>query len=306
VDSNAAQTAAVPSDQAPIPGEALPPVPSPLADSIAPPPEPALAPALIGITLAGLSLLLSQAPYGRLSGFAVAGIGLALGLASLFMAARRRLVPGLASALNAAVLLVVIAIPSWLGLKSWWPVTSHEDSTVKAVRHNSGGASAPAEWVDASRESWRQADVLVSVRAFTVESVELSGPDGKKMRTKEPYLQIWLRVTNEGVARKIDFTGWDAAEPSTAPRLADAAGYALAPKTFEPGLEPPGRPASATIFPGKWAENLLIFAAPSATAGGLRLELPGRAFGSADTVRLTLPQVRVSPQRSKKLGAITP
>jgi hypothetical protein len=147
---------------------------------------------------------------------------------------------------------------------------------------------------------------LVSVRTVSVEPVELTGRDGKKARTKQPYLQIWLRVTNEGVARKIEFKGWDASEPTAGVRLTDAAGTTLAPKTFEPGVGPPGQAGSATIFPGKWAENLLLFAAPSPPASELRLELPGSAFGSSVTVRLTLPQARVVPQRPKKLPSTGP
>src|SRR5262245_30492286 len=45
--------------------------------------EPALVPALIAIILAGLSLIISQVPYGRLGSVAVAGPGLILGLVGL-------------------------------------------------------------------------------------------------------------------------------------------------------------------------------------------------------------------------------
>ena len=270
-------------------------------------PAPALVLALIAITLAGLSLVVSQVPFGRIGSVALAGPGLILGLVSLSAAAQKRLLPGLAAGLNAAVVLVAVAVPTWLGMSKWWPTSFADDSgTVKAVRHNSGGASAPAEWVEAGKESWRQGDVLVSVRSLVVEPVELTGPNGKTMRTKEPRLQIWLRITNEGVARKIEFTGWDGPGQSAAPRLTDSSGNVVPTVSFQPGWEPAGRPASAAVFPGKWAENLLVFAAPPAAAGELFLELPGSAFGSGETVRFLLPRTFFSADLKRKANAVAP
>ena len=55
------------------------------------------------------------------------------------------------------------------------------------------------------------------------------------------------------------------------------------------------------IFPGKWAEELLLFAAPPPGAGDLQLELPGSAFGSHETVRLKLPEFWLKSRQGKKL-----
>src|SRR5262249_2926295 len=84
-----------------------------------------------------------------------------------------------------------------------------------------------------------------------------------------------------------------------------SAGKAVPAKTFEGGWEPAGRPASATLFPGKWTDTLLIFAAPSPTGGDLHLELPGNPVGSGETVRFKLPQAWLKSRSSKPLGAET-
>src|SRR5262249_11118157 len=175
-----------------------------------------------------------------------------------------------------------------------------ESVTVKAVHHGSGGASSPADWVDASKDSWRLDDVLVSVRSLKIDSVQLTGAQGKKMQTKEPYLQIWLRVTNAGFTRKIDFRGWNVSEPADVPSLTDSAGNLLPAKTFEGGWEPPGKLVQGSLFPGKWSDCLLVFAAPSPTSSDLRLELPGSAFGGSAPVRLLIPRGWLSHSQPKR------
>jgi hypothetical protein len=268
--------------------------------------DPALVRMLLAFIFAGLSLALSQAPYGRITSVVLAVPGLFFGLSSL-SSARKRLLPGLAAGLNAIILLVAMLLPSWLGLPSWWIKTvQDEPGTVKAVHHGTGGASSPAEWVDASKDSWRLDDVLVSVRSLKIDSVQLTGAQGKKMQTKEPYLQIWLRVTNEGFTRKIDFRGWNPPEGLDAPRVTDSAGNTLPAKTFEGGWEPPGKTTGASLFPGKWTDSLLIFAAPTPTSGDLHLELPGSALGASQPVRLQIPRAWLSHSQPKKHALVSP
>src|SRR5207237_793753 len=81
-------------------------------------------------------------------------------------------------------------------------------------------------------------------------TVEWTGEKNKRKWTKENLLQIWVRVRNDGVARKFDFRGWSVtSSPGVAvPRLTDSAGKVLAAKTFDPGWEPFGRPKSMALF----------------------------------------------------------
>jgi hypothetical protein len=286
-----ATTAAVP---APALAPALPPAATPVAAAF---PEtegdPVLPLALVAVSLAGVSLLLSQLPYGRLGAAVLAGLGLLLGLGSLLFAERRRDVAGLGAALNALVLLVVIALPGLLGLSTWVPAAALEESrtVVKAVRHDHSSA-LPATWVDVSQASWQLDDVRISVRGATIAPVELTGTNTQRRWTKTSYLQINLQVLNAGVARKIDFEGWaaTAGPDGSAVRLTDAAGKALPAKTFDRGTTAAWLVQPAGLFPGKSAERLLVFEAPAAPFDRLRLELPGSAFGSPETVRLVFPR----------------
>jgi hypothetical protein len=274
----------------PTPAPPSPPEPPPVEEA---PPEPpfALGLALTSITLAGVSIALSQFPvYGRLATALGAGLGLVLGLGSLILAERKRWVPGAACGVNALGLLVAIALPGLLNLPPWWPAKVDDDSrTVKAVGYD-GSPGVPAEWVDVSTASWQQGDVRVAATALTLGPVELVGPKEQKKWTGGKHLQVWLHVTNVGVARKVDFRGWDAKREGPAPRLSDPAGKALAASTFDAGWEPAGRRPPAALFPGKSADVLLVFEPPPPGADRLRLELPGSAFGGEENVRLLIPR----------------
>jgi hypothetical protein len=257
--------------------------------------EPTLPLTLTAFILAGLSLAISQVPYGPIASAGLAGLGLVLGLRSV-LAAERRLLPLSAAGLNGAILLVLALLPGWLGLRSWWPAKTPDDSpTVQAVAHD--GTWAPAEWVDASQASWRLGDVQLAVSAVTVGPVQLVSPNGQQGWTQESYLQIRLFFSHEGVARTIDFQGWSRVAPAdAAPHLTDSAGKVLAAKTLDPGWEPVGVRRATTLFPGKTAEDLLLFEVPAQGVTYLRLELPGAAFGSSETVRLQIPLSMAGPR----------
>jgi hypothetical protein len=267
-----------------------------ITEAPARPPEPALAPALVAVSLGGVALLLSQVPHGRFGTVALAALGLLVGLGCLGFAQRSRLVAVGAAVLNTAVLLVIITLPGWLGLEPWWPRALPDDSrTVKAIALGDTG-SRPAEWVDISTASWQLGDVRVSVPAVRFEQLELTGPNNRKKRTKEDLLQVWVRVKNVGVTRKVDFRGWSAAPSpgAPAPRLTDSARKVLAAKLFDPGWEAPGRPQTGALFPGRSTLQLLVFEAPSPSVDPFRLELPGAAFGTTETVRLLIPRSTVN------------
>jgi hypothetical protein len=256
--------------------------------------------ALIAFTLGGLGLFVSQVPYGRFVTVALAALGLLVGLAGLAFAERGRLIPAAAAALNAAALFVVVLLPGWLGLDSWRPDPPPDEFRRPMAIPLDRGAASPADWVDVSRASWRLEDVRVSVRSAGVAPMELLGPKGQKKWTKERYLQIWLQVTNVGVARKVEFQAWGAAAgPGDAvPRLTDPAGKALAAKTFDPGTTPAWRVQTTGLLPGKSADHLLVFEAPAAAVDRLRLELPGSAFGAEEPVRLEIPRSFLNPRPS--------
>jgi hypothetical protein len=248
---------------------------------------------LVAMSLAGIGLVLSQLPYGRAGILAAAGLGLIVGLVGLAFAEGQRLVPGLAAGLNAAVLLVGLLLPGWLGLEPWFGgQDAYEYRMARAVPHDPG-ASMPADWVDAGRASWRLEDVRVTIRSASIGPVELTGSNTQKKWTKESYLQVWVQVTNVGVARKIDFQGWGSTSPDPSAAgvtLTDPAGKVLRPRTFERNASAAWQALPVGLFPGKSADELLVFEAPAKTPDYVRLELPGGAFDAYESVRMHIPK----------------
>jgi hypothetical protein len=273
----------------------------PDVDEAPPKPEPAFVLSLVAITIAGISLLVSQVPYGRVGAAFGAGLGLLLGLACASFALRKWWVSVFAAVVNGSILVVVIALPSWLGLTSRRPAEAPEDPGVVKTFGRGGDVPKRAEWVDVSKESWLCDDVRISVPALGIGPVELTGPKEQRKWTKDKCLQVRLRVVNAGVARKIDFQGWGRTTEPAAPHLTDPTGKSLAAKTFDPGWEPIGRSPPRALFPGKSVETLLVFEPPPAAAEYLRLELPGAGVGAAEPVRLFIPRSSLNQRPAPEL-----
>jgi len=250
--------------------------------------EPVRAPTLVALILGGLALIASQVPYGRVATVVAASLGLLLALAC-WAAARRRLLPASAAGLNAVILAVVALLPGWLGLGPWRSTAIPDDT--QAVRaFGTDGLSAPAEeWIRVP-QAWQLGDVRVKIASMWVGPVELTGPAGQKKWSKKQYLQLKVRVGNVGVAREIDFRGWDpnARPGESGPRLTDAAGRPRPAATVGPDWPAAVRPRPTRLTPARAAEQLLVFEPPSTATEFLRLELPGSAFGADQPVRFEI------------------
>jgi hypothetical protein len=271
------------------------------------PAPPGLVVSLVAVTVFGLAMLASQFPFGRFIAPSLAGIGLLVGLLGLTGSGRARIVAAVGAGLNLVAVAVVFLAPSWLGLEPWRTPTPEGPKTPQAVAHGGSRATAPADWVDAMTASWAEGDVRITVRSAAVAPIELVGPGGTKKTTKELYLQILVRLANEGVERRVELSGWAAGGEGA--QLTDPAGKPFAPKRFEAGWEPvkPKRSdvgselavsAKPTgLFPGRWVDVLLVFEAPSglnpkSTDGRpefFRLELSGPAVGVPDPARFRIP-----------------
>jgi hypothetical protein len=262
--------------------------------TLATPPAPgapwSLTLALVAFTLAGVALVLSQGPFGRLGCTCLAAAGLGFGGAGCLVPPRRPVLPAAASALNVGVLGLAVLLPGWLGVGAWWPAAPADDSrAVKAVGID-GATATQAEWVDASKAAWQRDGVRVSISSASVGPVDLVGPNKKRDRTKAKFLRLRLRLRNEGVGRMVEFSGWSSQTGAAAPKLTDSTGKVIALKTFEPNWQPDGRATATTLFPGKSAEDFLVFELPAKNVEYLRLELPGAAFGDAEPVKLQFPR----------------
>jgi hypothetical protein len=250
--------------------------------------------ALAAAALTGLGLVATVVPYGRYATILLAGLGILTGLLGLLAADRSRRW-ALASAVGSALVLAVVCLaPGLLGLRPWWEVAPIDDDTagqIRAVSRSGGGAAAAAdEWVDASQSVWRQDDVQVAVSA-TVGPVELVGPKGQKKWTREKYLQITVKIANEGVERRLAVSGWPLADGSMPQAAAD--GMPLTAPKFESGWSPVTVPTAAGVYPGKSHTQVFVYAVPA--AGDVLLSIPALGIGSQADAKLRLPRSAFAP-----------
>lgn len=245
--------------------------------------EPATVGALVALGLFGFSILVSQFPYGRFVAGPIAVLGVIIAAFAWLALERRQWLGALALALNLLAVLLVTALPSWLGLSTWTPSEDPEAAPkpVTAVGRD-GSLPQVADSVDASKAVWQQGDVRIAVTHATIGAWDPEAKTAEKR--KERALRIGLKVANVGVARTIDFTGWKLVPPDE-PKLAQA-GKVLSVRASS-------HTGTSIIFPGKSAECDLTFVVPTGK-DDLQLELAPSAFSGTDTVRFSIPRAFVS------------
>lgn len=245
--------------------------------------------ALAAAVLFGVAMLATLFPFGRAIALVLAVVGFSVGFGCLLAEGRARLVGPAAGMLHLAAIALLLFAPRWLALEPWREVvTDDAPKGPQAVGHGTG-LMAPADWVDASTASWQVRDVRVSVASAVVGPIELTGPNGAKQTPKETYLQLSVRVANEGVERRIELSGWATGNGGEGFTLTDLAGKLLRPKAFEGAWQPVAVPKVTGLYPGKSAETLFWFDAPPGRVEYLRLELPGSAVGVEKSVRFQIP-----------------
>jgi hypothetical protein len=243
--------------------------------------------ALSALCLVGPAMIATLLPFGRIIGLVLALAGFVVGLLALGSEGRARLAGALASVLHFGTLVVLLFLPSWLGLDSWGgPDVPEAPKGPLAVE--AGGKTSPfspGDWLSADKYSWQNRDVRVSVRAG-VGPVELLGPKEKKRVTKESYLHLTLTVKNVGFERAIPLTGWAAGTGAEGVSVTDANGKALAPAAFEAGWAPVDRGSPVPrAMPEHGSSVVLLFAAPPAKTDYVRIQLSGAALGVENEIK---------------------
>ena len=117
-------------------------------------------------------------------------------------------------------------------------------------------------------------------------------PTGKKT-AKEKNLLITVRMSNLGLARSIAYTSWGDAGPAAA-TLNDNRGRGYKLQAFGHDVEVVGHASRATLAPGKFIEDVLVYPPPVADADLLRLELPGAALGLPGMFRFEIPRKMIT------------
>jgi hypothetical protein len=158
------------------------------------------------------------------------------------------------------------------------------------------------DWVEASTASWQFKDVRVTVVSATVGPIDVMGPKDFKAKSKEPYLELVLRVANIGVERPLELAGWSVGQGIEQVQLTDSAGRTLKPASYEEGWVPdlPAPKPLQKLFPGKVADARLIFSAPQPKTDYLRLVLPATTFGFQEEIKFQIPGSWLIPTASLK------
>jgi hypothetical protein len=286
----------------------LPAEPTPVREKVAiasyrPEPEPEaesiFSLAMVAFALAGAALVASQIThYGRFATVGLAMLGIVLSFLGLISAFRSRRWPALALAVNLLIILLITILPGWLALDSWWPPKVVNDRGMTKVRSLDGGAAGMLEggWLDVSKGAWQRDDVLVTFTSAWVSRVELVGPKDNRKFSNDKLLQVGLKFTNIGAARRIEYRSWQQPAPPDAqlPVATDSTGKVLAPAKFAEGWSPTNYAKDGAMLPGKVHEDQLIFEAPDPKAEYVRLELPVRAFGDkGEPIRLQIPKAYI-------------
>jgi hypothetical protein len=237
--------------------------------------------ALVGIAVAGFASLGSQLPYGKIPAAVVGLVGIGLAVVSLLGLERRRWLGWLGVALN------VVAIVFALGSASW-SLSSADPSAAPKAPVAVGGDSdlpRPADWVEADRAVWQHDDVRVAVTSASL--VPDPAAKGAK-RGKDRLLKIAVTVTNVGVARAVEATGWPRGTPPDVVLTADGK---------DVGRVAEDTPVRATLYPGKSAEFVLTFVPPAVPMPDMRLVLPAEAFGGTTPAQFRIPARMVAIPR---------
>ncbi len=238
---------------------------------------------MVALVLAAVAFGVTYVPYGRLISLLPSLAGMALALFGLIVADKRRLWPAVAVGTNLLILVLVAAVPSWLGLGSWVPQRNDLGDGPRLVPFDGKPAyQIDDTWVDAGRGGWQRDDVRVTIASSWVGKVALIGPKKVQKTSADPYLIVNLNVRNFGGGKVIEYRSWNSAPPEGAPpvRLVDSTGRELKFARFEEGWQLRDRPAiSPQLFPTQGSDDLLVFEPPAPGATYVRLELPAWAFG---------------------------
>lgn len=241
---------------------------------------------LVAVSLVGVAVVASQFPYGRFIAAGLGLLGLLVGLLALGSEGQARKAGAAAVSLHLLLLLVVFLMPSLLSLDPWRQPPDEVPKGPFAVSHLTGEKrpTSPAETLDSLTSSWENQDVRVTLKSAHVGPVELRGPKDAKRTTKESYLHLTLRVSNVGVERELNLTGWAAGQGLDGLRVTDAGGKDLKPAAFDGAWQPDrGRPLPR-VFPGHASEVVLLYAAPAKT-DAVRVTVAGTAFGMEGEVK---------------------
>jgi hypothetical protein len=253
--------------------------------------EPWEAAAILAGSLALLTASISAVDFLTIP-LAVAAIGLAV--AAPFLRSRPSKLgafgPLAGAGVGAFVLLGAWLWPQWFGI-AWVRGRADGPAADKPYFVPAGSASltkpeplGPDDWIDADQGAWRQGEVQVRVAAVQVVRGQPAGTSDS--RTARSNLAVRMKVTNIGASGTVNFTGWG---KSGAAKLRDGQTRDCPARGSATG--PPSKGAAAppaSLGPRSFAEEVLLFEAPPATADELFLQLSLAPLGAEGSLRFKI------------------
>jgi hypothetical protein len=245
---------------------------------------------LASFLLGGLALPAASLPGLHLLAAALALVGGGLAVLGLVRGWRKQV---LFSALGLGSCLPALLIAAWPGSQPSRPANSTDPDAPRMVRLRDSSpeevnATSAATWVNASREAAQQGGVRVRVLGAVVAAVPLTDSGGQQRLSPDRSLILRLRLSNMAADRPVRYVSWSAPATADVPLLEDQLGRAYPLRTFGPGLGVSGQVSQASLIPGKWTDDVLVFAPPGPDSV-LHLTLPASAFGGKGLLRLEIP-----------------
>jgi hypothetical protein len=160
------------------------------------------------------------------------------------------------------------------------------------------------EWVDARRATLQQGRVRVEVAEAWI------GPalkkEGRESAAGWLYVRVRLYRSRTGAEIAAGAFGqslvWNDSGRAT---VRDTAGTVFEQLPYRPPAAKGGGASSASGLSLDVADEVLAFAGPPPTAGGIRLELPGAAWGGSGSLRFAVPAEMIQdrlPRPGKSRG----
>jgi hypothetical protein len=248
---------------------------------------------LAAFLLGGLALPVASLPFLSYLAGALAVVGAGLGVLGVVRGWNKPHRPYFAG-IGLGACLLALLLAAWAGPRlSGHRADSTDPDSPRTVRLHDGTptqrnvTAVSGPWVDARHEAAQQGVVRVRVLGATVGTVPIRDEAGQKRWSPERVLALRVRLSNVGLDRVVRYVSWSAAEGAT---VVDQLGRGYPARKFAPGWEVIGQVRRVGLIPGKWADDLLVFAPPARDVLFLRLTLPASAFGGKGVLRLEIPR----------------
>jgi hypothetical protein len=218
-------------------------------------------------------------------------VALLLGAGARGMSGADRAWSGVGGILCALVLGVTLLAPGFINLrwtmeKEVLPPDPNEMEIVdRDWPKKKGRAPEPNEWADATREAFKQDDVLV--RIDSMKTGPLPDRGGK-------FVLVHWRLGHPGHGVGLKFYGFTQEKPAV---LTDEAGnsYPFVEQRLRnllkgpPAYFEPWQPRELRVPPLRFSDFLLVFAGSPPASMPLKLEMPAAAWGRKGVCRLRIP-----------------